>query len=389
MRVALFTDTFPPEVNGVANSVVITAGALQKRGHAVCVCTASAESRVPLESRIGATFPVFTVPSIPLPVYTGFRFTLPLGFALPKMRAWSPDIIHSHTLFWVGKEGRIAARRLGVPLVGTHHTFFNHYLKHLHADYGWSQRLSWSITVGYYNRCDLVLSPTTSLSDELRAHGLKKACEVVPNAIDTESFKTVTREIKAQLQLKHGIGAQPVIYMGRVSYEKSIDQVIRALACALQSMPDLSLVVAGDGPQRNELEQLANELNVGNKVFFKGFVFGQELVELLQASELYVTASKSENMPLAVIEAMACGSPILAVNSLGLAEMVEDGLSGYLLPPDDPSAIATHIVSLMQNHELRKRFSNAAITSAARYSEDTMARHLEDIYMRVISLRRS
>jgi len=389
LRVALFTDTFPPEVNGVANSVVITARALQKRGHAVCVCTASAESRVQLESRVGGAFPVFTVPSIPLPVYTGFRFTLPLGFALPKMRAFAPDMIHSHTLFWVGREGRIAARRLGVPLVGTHHTFFNHYLKHLHADYGWSQRLSWSITVGYYNRCDLVVSPTTALSDELRAHGLKKPCEVVPNGIDTESFKPVSREIKAQLQRKHGTGPKPVIYMGRVSYEKSIDQVIRALARAVERMPELSLVIVGDGPQRNELEQLAKGLNVANKVFFKGFVFGRELVELLQASELYVTASKSENMPLAVIEAMACGLPILAVNSLGLAEMVEDGLSGHLLPPDDPSAIAAHIVSLMQDDELRERFSNAAIASAARYSEDSMARRLEDIYARVISLRRS
>lgn len=381
MRIALFTDTFPPEVNGVANSVVHIAQSLSARGHTVRVYTVSKVHARELERITGGAFSVFVLPSVGLPIYLGVRVTVPLGFALRDIRKFKPDIIHSHTPFSVGREAIIAARKLHIPHVGTHHTFFNHYLRHVHLDYEWARKLSWSLTVGYYNHCDFVISPTHSLAEELKAHGLKKRCEIVRNAIDTESFRPPeSGEVKRQLKQKLGVAEKSLIYMGRVSYEKSIDQLLKAVALLVPHVPDLQLLIVGDGPERARLEEHARNLGVQGHVVFKGFLFGEDLVQVLQAGDVFVTASKSENMPLAVLEAMACGLPIVTVTSLGLSEIVQDRSNGYLLSPDDPAKMAEAVSLLMRDEPLRERFAEKSREAALNYSDDAVMARLEGMY---------
>ena len=381
MRIALFTDTFPPEVNGVANSVVHIARSLSARGHVVRVYTVSKVRAEELERTSGGTFSVKVLPSIGLPIYLGVRVTAPFGFALRDIRAFKPDIVHSHTPFSVGREAVIAALKLRVPLIGTHHTFFNHYLKHVHLDYQWAQKLSWKLTVDYYNRCDTVISPTHSLADELKAHGLTKPCKIVQNAIDTETFRPPdTEEIKRQLKKKTGISGASLVYMGRVSYEKSIDQLLKVVALLVPQIPDVQLLVVGDGPEREKLEKLAQDLGIVERVLFKGFLFGQDLVHTLQAGDVFVTASKSENMPLAVLEAMACGLPVVTVTSLGLSEMVQDGANGYLLPPDDPERMAAEVMRLMKDNSLRRGFAVKSREISLNYSDDAVMSRFEAVY---------
>ncbi|OGG49580.1 hypothetical protein A2704_07185 [Candidatus Kaiserbacteria bacterium RIFCSPHIGHO2_01_FULL_54_36b] len=382
MRIALFTDTFPPEVNGVANSVVHIARSLSARGHTVRVYTVSKVSAQELERTTGDIFSVKVLPSVGLPIYLGVRVTAPLGLALSDIREFKPDIIHSHTPFSVGREAIIAARKLRVPLIGTHHTFFNHYLKHVHLDYQWAQRLSWSLTVGYYNHCDVVISPTRSLAEELRVHGLKKRCEIVVNAIDTESFRPPeSSTAKEDLKKKLGISERSLVYMGRVSYEKSIDQLLKALVLLVPQMPDIKLVIVGDGPERAKLGNLAKSLGIEQNVHFSGFLFDERLTEVLQTSDLFVTASKSENMPLAVLEAMACGLPVVTVTSLGLSEIVQDESNGYLLPPDDPQRMTKAILHLLQDKTMHQRFSEKSREISLNYSDDAVMARLEGVYM--------
>jgi len=390
MRIALFTDTFPPVVNGVANAVARSARALAQCGHEVCVFTVSDKSSGELERMANDAFRVVTLPSVGLPIYIDVRTSMPVGLALGRVKKFRPDIIHSHTPFSVGWEAVWAARALGVPLVGTHHTFFNHYLEHVHLNYPWAETLSWKLTVAYYNRCNLVVSPTRSLASELLAHGLKRPYEILPNTIDTQLFRpepdaTARQKLKSTL----GLPGPTLIYMGRVSYEKSIDQAIRAFALIARDIPDAQFFIVGDGPGRAALEQLVSTLGLGGRVRFLGFVFGQRLVEVLQASDVFVTASKSENMPLAVLEAMACGLPVLAVRSLGLAEIIEDGRNGMLLPPDDTEALAREAIALIKDDRLRVEQSRASRTLSARYSEKEITRRLEGMYAAVVHRQKS
>ena len=164
MNIAFFSDPFPPAVNGVANAVHDSAHTLARRGHKVCVVTVSHERRKKVRELSEGNFRILVLPSLGVPVYPDAQFGAPLGLSLPAMLRFKPDVIHSNTPFSVGMEALYASILRGVPLIGTHHTFFDHYLKHVYLDYKWSRRATWKMTVGYYNRCDLVVSPPQSLS---------------------------------------------------------------------------------------------------------------------------------------------------------------------------------------------------------------------------------
>ena len=232
MNIALFTDTFIPQVNGVANTVFRTAQGLTDLGHNVCVYTISEHKSHVLNTMAGKKIKVFTLPSTSALVYKGERISLPIGLSIKHMRKFQPDIIHVHTPFAVGLEAIWCTKKLNVPLVGTHHTFFDHYLKHVYLDYKWAKKFSWQYTVWYYNKCKMVLSPTVSLADGLKQNGLKSPVEILPNPVDTNLFCPKPEKT----------AGKNLIYMGRVSYEKSIDQVIKTTAIVAEKIPDVNRI---------------------------------------------------------------------------------------------------------------------------------------------------
>ncbi|OGF51693.1 hypothetical protein A3H04_03500 [Candidatus Giovannonibacteria bacterium RIFCSPLOWO2_12_FULL_43_11c] len=372
MRIALFTDTFPPQVNGVANVVKSSAEVLAGRGHDVHVFTvASGRSD---ENSPPEKFGLTRIFSMPFFGYPNERFSLPLAWTLRKIKSFRPDIIHAHTPFAIGWEAVLSKKILGVPLVGTHHTFFDHYLKHIYADYGWAKKLSSKYVAAYYNRCDLVTSPTISLADSLESCGVSSRIIVVPNSVDTDFFKPAAdKKEKERLKRQLGFSKNVLVYMGRVSYEKSIDMAIRAMSVIAKKSPEATFVIIGGGPEREKLEILTKRLGVEKKVRFMGFLYGRELAQALQASDIFVTASKSENFPLSVIEAMASGLPIVAVSALGLPEIVEDGRSGFLVSPDRPEEIADRVLKLFNNETLLEKYSSASRELSNRYSKGGIA----------------
>ena len=372
MKIALFTDTFPPQVNGVANVVKSSAEILVEKGHDVRVFTVSSgkASKGPSPEKFGLT----RIFSMPFFGYPNERFSLPLGWTLAKIKSFKPDIIHVHTPFAVGWEAVLSKKILGIPLVGTHHTFFDHYLKHIYADYGWAKKLSSKYVAAFYNRCDLVVSPTMTLADTLESYGVSRPMVVVPNSIDTDFFKPAAdKNEKEELKKQLGFSKNVLVYMGRVSYEKSIDVVIRAMSVIAGKSTDSTLVIIGGGPERENLEILAKRIGVEKNVRFMGFLYGRELAAALRASDVFVTASKSENFPLSVIEAMASGLPIVAVSALGLPEIVEDGRSGFLVSPDRPEEIADRVLKLFNNETLLEKYSSASRELSNRYSKGGIA----------------
>lgn len=389
MKIAIFSDTFPPQINGVASVVYRSAVELVKQGNQVSVFTISSGENDKVNDKINFKndgFDLIRIPSVPAPVYPGFRFALPLGVAIRKLRKFRPDIIHTHTPFSIGWEMIGPAKLFHIPIVGTHHTFYNHYLKHAHLDYEWAKKLSWKYTLGYYNRCDIILSPSKSLANELQKHGLKKPFQILLNTIDTNLFKPVASESE-QKKLKKvwGITGISLAYMGRLSYEKSIDQVIKATAEIAKKIPNIKLMIIGDGPERDELEELVSKLKIEKNVIFTGFLQNHELVEALQACDIFLTASKTENMPISVMEAMAVGLPTIGADALGIPEIVKNNTNGYLVKPDDWKDMAQKTLKLINNKKLREEFAKTSLKGSASFSQANMAKSLEKIYRKVIA----
>ncbi len=362
---------------------------MAKKGNDVCVfvSTSSREKSRKLSGYSGNPRLIF-LPSLPFFAYPGERFTIPLGFGVNEVRKFKPDVIHLHTPFGVGWEAVLSGKIFNIPIVGTHHTFFDHYLKYVYLDFEKIKKFTWHCTMAFYNRTDLIVSPSKALLEGLKIGKLKSSAEVVPNFIDTEFFcPAVSDEEKKKLKIKLGIKEKLLVYMGRVGYEKSIDQVIRAVAIAVKKTSDIKLMIVGDGPDKKNLEELAKKLGVEDTVIFYGFARGKELLEILQAGDVFITASKSENMPLSVMEAMAAGLPVIGVNSLGVPEIVSDGENGFIVAPDMFEEIGLKIVELVKDDKLRNRFALASRKLALNYSEEKIVGLLEDVYKKIITKR--
>jgi glycosyltransferase involved in cell wall biosynthesis len=388
MKIAIFSDTFPPCINGVANVAYHSAKGLTDLGNDVLVFTAS---RCPQEC-FGKNNQarIFSFPSLSASlIYKNERFTFPLGISLRQLKKFKPDIIHTHTPFGVGWEAVLASKILKVPLVGTHHTFFDHYLRHIKMDYGWMKKISWKATALYYNKCDLVTSPTQSLSGAMRVNGLRKTALVLRNPIDTDLFKPVAGiNTKNNLKKRFGIKGQSVVYMGRVSYEKNIDQIIKSFALMVKTNPALKLMIIGDGPEKNNLLKLAGEEKVEKNVIFTGYLFRKDLIEALVSNDIFLTASKSENMPVSVLEVMAVGLPVISVKEKGLAEIIRENVNGFFTKTDNPEDMAQKTLALLSKPELLEKFGKNSRLLALEHSEKKVASLLIETYDRVIKLKK-
>ncbi|MGB7957910.1 MAG: glycosyltransferase [Minisyncoccia bacterium] len=390
MRIAIFSDTFPPQVNGVASVVRDSVIALTELGHEVAVFTVTGADRTE-QTPSGKPYAVKKLPSLSVPkfIYQGdtYAFALPPGIGtIRALKKFKPDIIHTHTPFFAGWGAVIGKKACSIPLVGTHHTFYDDYLKHVKLDYPWGKKFSWKYTIAYYNHANIVTSPSRALSSELHGHGLTRPLQVMPNPVNVDFFVPAANGAKKlQLKRRFGAGKRSLVYMGRISYEKDIDQALRAFAQASRKLPDLTFMIVGDGPERKKLEALAKELGVAGKVIFTGMLHREDLRAALQANDAFVTASRSENMPVSVIEAMACGLPIASVRARGIPEIVQNGVNGLLVEPDRPDKLAAAIVRLFSSPmDLRKK-SRASRKLAEQYSQKNITEAMVGLYEKIIT----
>lgn len=383
MKIAIISDTFLPQVNGVVNSVYHLANSLSESGHSVLVLSVSAGTDSQSNER--SLFEVIGTPSIKTAIYPDQPVTLPVGIVFRRLKQFKPDIIHVHTPFALGWEGIIAGKLLKVPVVGTHHTFFDHYLKHVKLDFEIMKKFTWKYTKGFYNFCSAVVSPTNSLADELIKNGLKKEISVIPNGIDTNFFVPVAdSDLKKKFKKEMGFDGKAIIYEGRLSYEKSIGDLIMVMSLLKEKMPNLKLLLVGDGPERKNLEDLAKKLRVADNVIFTGFIFGEKLLKTFQASDIFVTGSRSENMPLSILEGMSAGLPVIAPSSLGLKEMILDGKNGYLTLPGDLKELSDKIYGLLKNPRFLKSMSEKSRQRALDFSRLTNAKKHLEVYEKLI-----
>ena len=397
MRICMFTDSFLPYCSGVTFSVLNQASELVKRGHDVCVFRPKPRKR-DIDENTSVDMPkeveVFDVPfSVGVSKVPKLRITLPSFISsLWRVRKWDPDVVHMSTEWGCGWEGLIASKLLRKPTVGTFHTFFADpgYLKSFGLpSFKFIQRFMWWYSVRFFNMCRFVTSPSKSVKDALIAHGIRFDPIIIPNGIERPVRVDADDIMKKRNEI--GIYGPAFVYCGRLSPEKSLDVVLKSFALVQKKRRRAKLVIIGDGPVQADLESLAKELGIEDNVIFYGHVSHERLIDenLLLLGDTFVTASKTENQPMSILEAMSFGLPIVGANSKGIPELIEDQVNGLLFEPDNHEEMAQCMLRMANKRRQRKRMGHGALAFAAEYQMPQVVDRLEEVYQQAIEQSKS
>ncbi len=390
MRIALFTDSFYPELGGIQDSILASARELGVRGDAVAISAptpsprdfARAGLRI-AEPALGTTVEIHRLFALPFPGSTGqSRLVLPTGRRWHAVARFRPDVIHSHTFLGTGLEALAVSRRLAVPLVGTNHWQiggFNVYAPEMARDA--VARGCWRVLARYYNRCDWVSAPSRATFADMRAHGFRRPGAVISNPIDTVTFRPPQPGERQALKARLGLGDATVLFAGRLAREKRIDVLLRALPALRARVPGAELVLAGHGTARPALEALARELGVTAHVRFTGTLGHAALAELCRAADVFALASTSESQSMMLLQAMSAGLPAVGARHGPLVEYIPPEV-GLLADPERPAAFAAALTRLLNTPWLRASMAQHATAAAARFGVPAVIDAWQDVYAR-------
>ena len=383
LNIGIFTDTYLPETNGVAVSTKMLKDELRVLGHNAYIITTANPGRRKFEHG------VFTLPSVPFAFLPSRRVGAVYSNRVRRIiKRLGLDIVHTHTEFSIGFFGRINARAMRVPVVHTYHTIYKDYVHYLKiARFSrLTARMVKSFTRSYCSGCKAVIVPTKKTYDLLDEYGLKNEMHIIPTGINLSMFsdENFRGDDIERLRASYGIGDSDrvLLYVGRVSKEKSIDVIVRAFPSILDMTPGLKLVIVGEGPALDSLASLSRSLGVSESVVFTGDVPWSKVAAYYRLGDVFVSASKSETQGLTYIEAMASGLPVVAVRDDCLDGIVVDGESGFIF--DDAGELPGLICRIMGDGDLRLRVGRNALLSAQRFSRENYAKSVLGVYEKVL-----
>lgn len=389
MRVSIFTDSFLPFTSGVTFSVLNQATELAKRGHEISIFRPKPSRKAKANVEIPDGVQIYNVPfGIPVPRVPQLRLTLPsIVSSLFRLRKINPDIVHLNTEWGCGWEGLIASSLLRKPTVGTFHTFFADpgYLKSFGLpSFNFLQAIMWRYSVFFFNTCRTVTSPSNAVKQSLLDHGIKSDPIIIPNGIpklQPIDWKAVKRD-RSKMQI-HG---PSFVYVGRISPEKSIDVVLKAFAIVLRKRRRAKLIIIGDGPSLSAMKSLAQDLGLRTAVEFLGHVDHDELIEnrVPLLGDMFVTASKTENQPMSILEAMSFGLPVVGADAKGMPELIQHEHNGMLFEADNHEQMAKRMLRMSYKTKMCRRMGRNAMISAAGYQMPSIADQLENLYEQTI-----
>ncbi|MDE2346039.1 MAG: glycosyltransferase [Gammaproteobacteria bacterium] len=394
MRIAVFTDNFYPEIGGMQDSIRTTVRELGLRGHKVMVFAPAAATRDYQranlqvgEPELGENVVIKRQFSIPVPSSSQqSRMVVPLGQSWREFAAFRPEVVHVHSFLGVGIEGLWAARRFGIPLVGTNHWAIGAF--HMYAPVARKafRYVSSNAVTGFYQRCDFVTGPSHFTLEDMRATGLNKPCRVISNPVDTRIFHRLPDTARRRLKARLGLGNCTVIYAGRLAPEKNIDLLLTAVAEASCALPEITLVLAGHGSHREKLQATACTLGIQRRVFFVGTLSQKQLAEFFCAADLFAISSTTETQSMVLLQAMACGLPAVGVRCGGLTEHIP-AYAGSLSEPGDTRGLSTNMRKILSAPGLREKMGRQAGTFAENFSTASTTDAWEDAYADLVNDR--
>jgi 1,2-diacylglycerol 3-alpha-glucosyltransferase len=372
VRVGFFTEVYRPVVNGVVESVDALAAGLRERGHEV-YCFAPQMPGAAVSDGV-----VLRMPSLPLPARAPYRLTLPLvGRRNVHNVIKRLSLVHLHSPFITGWTGLRYARRYGMPAIYTYHTQLEAYAHYVPFEPNATRFAASQLTRRFANLVDAVIVPTESMVRHLRNLGVEVRIEVVPTGIDVAHFAAGRRDARLRARLGAKKSGRLVLFVSRLAKEKNIELLLRAFAEAGDE--DLTLAVAGDGPERADLESLAAQLGIRERTRFLGSVQRERLPDLYASADAFVFPSTTETQGLVQAEALAAGAAVIAADVASNREVV--GEAGKLVEP----TVSAFAAALRQTpHEPSEQAIDKAKAAAGRFSIPRQVERTLEIYASVL-----
>lgn len=369
MRIALFTETFLPKVDGIVTRLRHTVDHLQRMDDQVMVFAPDGG----LKEHRGAQ--IFGLSSFPLPLYPELKLALPRPSIRQALQLFQPDIIHVVNPAVLGLAGIYYARSLNIPLVASYHTHLPEYLQHYGL--GMLEGLLWELLKTAHNQASINLCTSTAMMQALSDHGIERTA-LWQRGVDTESFQPDLACSTMRSHLTQGHPHAPLLlYVGRLSAEKEIEQI----KPVLESIPNARLALVGDGPHRQALEKhFADTLT-----HFVGYLQGTDLGAAFASADAFIFPSRTETLGLVLLEAMAAGCPVVAARSGGIPDIVTDGVNGYLFDPEDSEGAITATQRLLENPQEREQLRSNARQEAERWGWAAATQQLQRYYQSVVN----
>ena len=333
---------------------------LTKRGHEVFIFCPKSN----IKEFKGVT--VHSYPAVKFKPYPEFMIAVPQGRdKVPRL-----DVVHTHSPFTMGFFGWRVAKFQGIPKVSTFHTLLSEYVGYV-SKLGKTilRPITWEFCRTFYNKHERLIAPSKTLKKTLRDHEIRKPIEVIPNGIDVNFFRPFDKnKARKKLRLK---GEKIFLSLGRLGHEKNVDITIQAFKNV-----DARLVIAGRGPAEKKLKKLTTKLGLKNKVIFRGFIPEKLKPLYYSAADALIVASEVETQGLVLVEAMACGTPVIGARSGPIPEIIRDGKNGYLFKSKDIGELAEKIMAFETSQRMKKN----ALKTSKNYSIEKCVTKLEEFY---------
>ncbi|MBI5667092.1 MAG: glycosyltransferase family 1 protein [Chloroflexi bacterium] len=372
MRVALFTETFLPKIDGIVTVVCLLLDHLAARG----IESVIVAPKMGVE-RYNQT-PVIGVPGITLPLYPELKVGPPTLSTYQQLKAFNPDIAHFIHPALIGGFGLLMAKRLDIPTVASFHLDVARLVHHFNL--GFIEPMADWLTRTLFNWADYALAPSRLVQGELLALGVKNV-GLWRRGVDAERFHPRYRTLDMRRRLSDGHPDDIILlYVGRLSGEKRLDQ----LKPVLERVPNTRLALVGNGPARADLETHF----AGLPVQFMGYMQGEALSQAYASADIFVFPSALETFGLVVTEAMAAGLPVVASRVGGVADVVQEGVTGYTFDVGDVEAMIAGVQQIAASRERIARMGQAARAFAETQTWPAMMDEVVDLYVRLIEQRR-
>ncbi len=380
----MVSDVYFPRVNGVSTSIQTFRSDLMAMGHRVVLVAPGYPGAANLDDGEA----VIRIRSRAVPRDPEDRmFSRGRLLALtPELRRERFDLVHVQTPFVAHYAGVELARRLSLPLVESYHTYFEHYLHHyvpaLPARL--LQTIARRFTLAQCRQVDAVISPSRQMAEALRGYGVETPIEVLPTGLPADRFAPGDRD---RFRRRRDIAPdRPVaLFVGRVAHEKNIDFLVRMLVPLRRAVPEVLLVVAGEGPAETHLRGLVRDAGLQPNVKFIGYLErSTELRDCYAAADVFVFASRTETQGLVLLEAMAQGTPVVSTAVMGTVDVLA-GAAGAVIVPEDETAFSAAVAALVLDPGRRAALGSLAREDAQRWSSRSMAERLVALYLGAIA----
>lgn len=376
MRIALFSDVYKPVVNGVVNHVAILKRYFESWGEQVWLFVPGQPEDNDEEAN------VIRLPGVPI-ADTGYHLSVTLDRRSRHILTQA-DIIHVHHPFLSGSFGLNAARKHELPLIYTNHTRYDLYVQQYMPLI--PESISDTALQAYFNlfsqRCSAIIAPSQGIAEVMQEWGVQGRVVVIPNGVELDDFYNA-QPVKEKQELGIREDAVVGVYVGRMSGEKDVDRLLSLFAVLAQEEPRLHLLLIGGGPELSDYRTLARRLGHSDRVTFTGAIPYGQIPGYLKLADFFVSASVSEVHPLTFIEAAAAGLPAVGIDSPGVADMIEDGKTGFVAADNDLS-FGLRVLRLTNDPDLRVQMGKNAREHSRNYAAHTNAKEVLNLYQSLI-----